>query len=84
MFLGRTFRQRLEPVRVVRHTILLGPLHHTRSHGVSHRTVKLCTVVDDSNHLLIDIFRQVLIHFLAIEHMLAEILARSLTRGFYV
>ena len=52
--------------------------------AIGHLAVKACTIVDDINHLVINVLRQILIHFLAIEDMLAKVFARSLCWCFYV
>ena len=84
MFLGRAFCQGLEPVRIVRHAVLLGPRHHAGSHSIGHLAVEAGTIVDDIYHFIINVLRQVFIHLLAIEDMLAKVLLRSLAWYFYV
>ena len=84
MLLGRALGQRLEPVGIVGHAVLLGPLHHTCCHGIGDITLQARAVVDDVDHLLVDILRQVLVHLLTVEDLLSEILIRSLTRCLYV
>ena len=84
VLLGGTLGQRLEPVCIVRHAILYGPLLHAGSHSVGHVAVEACTVVDDVDHLLVHVLRQVLVHLLTVEDLLSKILVRSLTGCFHV
>ena len=84
VLLGGTFRQRLEPMGIVCHAILLSPQHHACCHSVGHMTVELCAIVDHIYHLLINVLWQILVHFLAVEDVLAKILARSLNGSFNV
>src|SRR5574344_2945782 len=84
MFICCPICQRLEPVCVMSYAILFSPLYHTCSHSVSYFSIESCTVVYDINHFFIDIFRQVLIHFLAVEYLFTEILIRSFRWSFYV
>ena len=53
VFLGSALCERLEPVRVVRHTVFLGPLLHATGHIVGYRTVQRSTVVDSIHQFLI-------------------------------
>ena len=80
VFLGCSLCKGLEPVCIVCDAIFLCPLHHAGSHGVSYRAVQTGTVLYDVNHLVINTFGQVLVHLLAIENLLAEVLAGFLTR----
>ena len=84
VLLGSALVQRLEPVGVVRHTILRGPLFHAFGDGIGHLAVKPCAVIHYVNHLLVHVLGQVLIHFLAVEDPAAEILRGTLTGCFYV
>ena len=72
VLLGSTFGERLEPVRVVCHSVLVGPLLHAFCHGVGYRTVEPAAVVDDVDEFLIDIARQVFVHLRTVEHVLSE------------
>ena len=83
VLLGSALRQRLEPVRIVCHAILRSPLLHAGSNSVSYVTFQTCTVVDDINHLFIDILWKIFIHLLTVEHLATVILRRSLTWCFY-
>ena len=84
VLLGGAFGQRLEPMGVVCDAVLLGPLHHAGSHLVGYLAVELCAFVDDVYHLVVHTLRQILVHLLAVEDILAEVFARSFTRCFYV
>ena len=84
MFLGGAFGQGLEPMGVVCHTILLGPLSHARGHGIGDGAVEGCSIVDNVNHLLVHVTLQILIHFRACEDFLSEILRRALLGGCYL
>ena len=74
MLLSGTFRERLEPVGVVRHTILVRPLLHSLRHLIGDGTIETRTIVYNVDEFLVSVFLQVLVHLLAIEHILAEIL----------
>ena len=80
VLLGSTLGQRLEPVCVVGHAHLHSPLLHACCHGVGYRAVQSCTIVHHVNHGVVDFLRQVLIHLLTCEDVLAEIL-RGALRG---
>ena len=84
VLLGCAFREGLEPMRIVRHAVLLGPRHHAGSHSIGHLAVEASAVVDDIYHLIINVLRQVLVHLLAVENMLSKVLARSFCWCFYV
>ena len=84
MLLGRAFGQRLEPMRIVRHSVFGSPLLHAFGHSVSHVTLQACTIVHHIDHLCIDVLRKVRVHLFAVEDFLAEILGRSLNGFFYV
>ena len=84
VLLGSTLSQRLEPVCIVCYAILRGPLLHTLSHSIGYGTVETCSVVHYVNHLLVHVLRQVLVHLLTVEDLLAEILRGSLTWCFYI
>jgi hypothetical protein len=84
VLLGRAFREGLEPMRIVRHAVLLGPRHHAGSHSIGHLSVEASAIVDDIYHLIINVLRQVLVHLLAVEDVLAKVFARSLCWCFYV
>ena len=79
-----TLGEGLEPVCIVRHAILRGPLFHTFCHGIGYLTVETGTVVHHVYHLLVDILRQILVHLLAVEDLLSKILCGSFTWCFYV
>ena len=74
---GRSLGQGLEPVSVVGHAVLLGPLLHARSHSVGYGAVELGAVVHHIYQLAIYIGRQVLEHLGTVEHQLSEILGRT-------
>ena len=74
VLLGGALCQRLEPVCVVCHTVLISPLLHAFSHGISDGTIQCGTVVDHVDKLLIDICRQILVHLGTVENLLAKIL----------
>ena len=74
MLLGSALRQRLEPVGVVCDAHLLGPLFHAGGHSVGYAAVQTGTVFHHVYHLVVDILRQVTVHLLLVEHILAEIL----------
>ena len=80
VLLGRAFRKRLEPVRVVRGSVLLGPLLHAFGHGVGYRAVEAGPVVNHVYHGLVNRRGQVFVHLGAVEHVLAEILRRAFGR----
>ena len=84
VLLGSALGERLEPVGIVRHPVLRGPLLHAGGNGISYLTVEPCTVIHHVNHLFIHVLGQVLIHLLAVEDLAAEILRGSLTGCFYV
>ena len=84
MLLCGAFRQWLEPVGVVRHTILGGPLFHTLCHCIGYIAVETCTIVHHVDHLLIDVLGQVLVHFFTIEDLATKILSWSFHWCFYV
>ena len=70
---GSTFRQGLEPVRIVSDTHFHSPLLHAGSYGISDGAVQTGPVVHHVNHLVVYILGQVFIHLLAVEDILAEI-----------
>ena len=84
VLLGSTFGQRLEPVGVVRHTILNGPLLHASGHTIGNCSVQTCAIIHDINHLLVHVLGQILVHLLTIEDLLTKILIRSFTWCFYI
>ena len=84
VLLGSTFRQGLEPVCVVCDAHLQGPLLHAGSYCVGYRAVQAGTVIHHVNHLVVDVFRQVFVHLLTIEHILAKILRRTFVGHFHV
>ena len=73
VLLGSTLGERLEPVGVVCGTHLLSPLFHASSHSVGYATVQAGSIVDDIDEFRIYVGRQVFIHLLTVEHILAEI-----------
>ena len=73
-----TFCQRLEPMGVVSHSQADSPLLHALGNGISHRTVKRRSIVDDITHLVVSFGRKILIHLLLVEDELSEILAWTL------
>ena len=84
VFFCRSFRQRLEPVRIVCHAVFCGPLFHTCCHSIGYLAIKSCAIVNHIDHLLIHVLGQVLIHLFAVKDLLTEILIRSLCGCFYV
>ena len=80
VLLGRALGQRLEPVGVVGHALLVGPLLHAFGHGVGDGAVEPRTVVDDIDELFVDVARKILIHLLAVEHVFSKILRRTVGR----
>ncbi len=80
VLLGGALGQRLEPVRVVRHAVLLGPLLHAGGHGVGYGAVEARAVVHHVDERVVDLRRQVLVHLGAVEHVLAEVFRRSFHR----
>ena len=84
VLLGSTFCQRLEPVCIMGHTVLRGPLLHAFCHDIGHLTVQARAVVHHINHRLVDILWQILVHLLTVKDLFAKILSGSLTRCFYV
>ena len=74
----------LEPVGVVCNAILVSPLLDAFGNSVSDRAVESSTVVDNVNEFLIDITWKVLVHFCTVEHVLSEILRRTLYWCHYV
>ena len=80
VLLGGAFGERLEPVRVVCHAVLFGPLLHAGGHGVGYGAVERRTVVYYVNQRLVHLRRQVLVHLGAVEHILSKILRRPFHR----
>ena len=79
-----TFRQRLEPVGVMGNAILHGPLFHTSSYSIGHIALQTGSIINDINHFLINLLGQILVHLLAVEHFLTEVLIRPFGRCYYV
>ena len=84
VLLGRSFRQRLEPVCIVCHSILGSPLLHALSHNIGNLTIKARPIVHHIYHCLIDVLRQILVHLLTVKDLLTKILSGSFTWCFYV
>ena len=84
VLLGSALGEWLEPVRVVGDAILGSPLFHASGYGIGYLSVESGTIVHDIYHFFIDVFGQILVHFLAVEDFLTEITGRSLCGGFYV
>ena len=74
VLLGRTLGQWLEPVRIVGHSVLVGPLLHAFCHGICNAAVKDSTIIDNVNEFLIYILLQVLVHLVTGEHILPVVL----------
>ena len=74
MLLGRSLCQRLEPVGIMCHAVLIGPLLHTLCHGIGDAPVERSSIVDHIDKFLIHITLQILVHLGACEHILTEIL----------
>ena len=74
MLLGSSLGKRLEPVSVVSSPHLHGPLLHTLSHSIGYRAIKTGTIIYHIDEFAVHICRQILIHLLTSEHILAEIL----------
>ena len=66
--------ERLEPVCVVCHAILLSPLLHAVSHGVGDAAVECGAIVDYVYKLVVDVGWQVFVHFGTVENVFSEIL----------
>ena len=81
MLLCRAFRQRLEPVGVMRHPQFRSPTLHARSHLFGNAAVQHGTVVHGIHQLRIHGTGQILEHLLAAEHILAEIFAGTFCRN---
>ena len=79
VLLGSAFGKGLEPVGVVCHTVLVGPLLDALGHGVGDVAVESCAIVDYVYQFLINIGWQILVHLLSVEYLLAEELTGSLT-----
>ena len=77
VLLGCALGKGLKPVGVVRHTLLLCPLHHAGSNVIGHMAVESSTVVDNVHHLCIHLLGQVFVHFLTTEHLSSEVLIGS-------
>ena len=84
VFFSSTFRQRLEPVGVMGNAILHGPLFHTSSYSIGHIALQTGSIINDINHFLINLLGQILVHLLAVEHFLTEVLIRPFGRCYYV
>ena len=74
MLLGCAFREWLEPVGDVGHTVLHGPGLHAFGHLVSDSTIEWMTIVDTVDQCLIGFCTQVLTGLFAVEYQFAEIL----------
>ena len=74
VLLSGAFGKGLEPVGIVGHAILVGPLLHAFGHGVGDGTVERGTIVDHVDQLLVDISGKILVHLGAVEHFLSKIL----------
>ena len=84
VFLGGALGERLEPVGVVGHTVLLGPLPHAARHGVGYGAVQPGAVVNHVDEFQIHIAGEVLVHLLAGEDILAEVFRRALCGGYHI
>ena len=80
VLLGCAFGKWLEPVCVVCCAQFGSPFLHSCCHAVGYRAVECRTVVDCIYQLGINCTRKILKHLLAIEHILAEIIARATAR----
>ena len=78
VLLGCTLRQRLKPVGIVCHAIIVSPLLHAFSHCIGYVTVETNAIVDDINHLVVNSTVKILIHLLTCENFLAKELRRTL------
>ena len=74
MFLCSSFRQRLKPVRVMRHTVFLCPVFHTGCHGICNGTIEMGTIVNHISELLEHVFRQVFLHFCTVKDVFTKVL----------
>ena len=83
VFLGCALGQRLEPMGIMGHTHFKCPFLHAGSHSIGYRTVQTGTVIHHVNHLFVDVLRQVLIHFLAVENVFAKELRRAFLGHFH-
>ena len=77
VLLGCALGERLKPVCVVCDAILVSPLFHAFSHGISHGTVETCSVVDNVDEFFVHFAWQILVHLRTVEHVLTEELRRT-------
>ena len=80
VLLGCASCQGLEPVGVMGHSVLLGPLLHSGCHGVGDGAVKRSSVVHHVDELGVDICWQIFVHLRTVEYVLSEIFGRTLHR----
>ena len=74
MLLSRAIGQRLEPVRIVGHSLFQSPHAHTRRHVIRDLAVDRYAVINRIGEGLIGLFREILLHRLPIEDVLSIIL----------
>ena len=83
MLLGRSFGQRVEPVRVVGGTHFDRPLLHAGGYGVGSFAVERSTVVDAVRDPFIRFFSEVFEHLRPVEYVLPEIVGWTFGRSRY-
>ena len=77
VLLGSALGQWLEPVRIMRYPVFLSPELHAGSHGISDGTVQTSTIIYYIDEFLVHIRWQILVHLLAVEYILGEVLRRA-------
>ena len=84
VLLGSTFCQWLEPVSIMRYPVFLSPELHAGSHGISDGTVQTSTIIYYIDEFLVHIRWQILVHLLAVEYILGEVLRRAHLGSLYL
>ncbi len=77
VFLSRTSRQRLKPVRIMVSTVFQRPLAHTGSHAISHFARQGRTFVHRLREDGIRPFVEILAHGGTVEYFVAEVIRRT-------
>ena len=72
VLLGRSARERLEPMRVVCCAVVDGPLLHPRSHLLGIFPIDPYAALDGSHYRLESIFGQILAHRIFVKHIFPE------------
>ena len=78
VLLGSSLGQRVEPVCIVRGTVLNRPALHTLGNAVGNGAVKRRIIVNYINELIVYILWKILEHLLAVEYLYRKILRRTL------